>query len=47
MAMATPAEKLAESLDALREIQENGVVAIKTDALSRTSFFQFNGIRNT
>ena len=34
--MATPAEKLAESLDQLRELQEKGIVAIKSDALSRT-----------
>lgn len=34
--MATPSEKLAESLDILRELQENGVVAIKSSAISRT-----------
>jgi hypothetical protein len=34
--MATPAEKLATSLDVLRQLQERGVVAINTDALSRT-----------
>ena len=34
--MATPAEKLAESLSKLRELQEEGVVAIYTDLLSRT-----------
>ena len=34
--MATPAEKLAESLGALRVLQEEGIVAIKTDALTRT-----------
>ncbi|NII29290.1 Fic family protein [Pseudoflavitalea sp. X16] len=33
--MATPAEKLATSLDALKQLQEKGIVAIKTDALSR------------
>ncbi len=35
--MATPAEKLAESLEALKELQDSGVVAIKTDALTRTN----------
>jgi len=35
--MATPAEKLAESLEALRILQEEGIVAIKTDALTRTN----------
>lgn len=34
--MATPAERLADSLDALRELQENGNAAIKTEELSRT-----------
>lgn len=34
--MATPSQKLAESLDILRGLQEKGIVAIKTDALSRT-----------
>ncbi|WP_417358031.1 Fic family protein [Flavobacterium sp.] len=34
--MATPAEKLAESLNKLKDLQDNGVVAIKHDALSRT-----------
>ena len=35
--MATPSEKLATSLDELRELQEKGIVAIRTDALSRTN----------
>lgn len=34
--MATPAEKLAESLSKLKDLQDNGVVAIKYDTLSRT-----------
>jgi fido (protein-threonine AMPylation protein) len=34
--MATPAEKLAESLDKLKELQDKGVVAIKYNTLSRT-----------
>jgi len=34
--MATPAEKLAESLEALRALQEEGIIAIKTDSLTRT-----------
>ena len=34
--MATPSQKLAESLCILRGLQEKGIVAIKTDALSRT-----------
>lgn len=33
--MATPAEKLAESLEALKIIQDQGIVAIKTQYLSR------------
>ena len=33
--MATPGEKLAESLDVLKKLQENGIVAIKTTDLSR------------
>jgi len=33
--MATPQEKLAESLDALRELQDRGVVAIRAADLSR------------
>jgi hypothetical protein len=33
--MATPAEKLAESLEALQAFQEKGMVAIKTDFLTR------------
>jgi hypothetical protein len=35
--MATPAEKLAESLEALQILQNSGMVAIKTDALTRTN----------
>jgi hypothetical protein len=35
--MATPAEKLAESLEALHTVQNSGMVAIKTDALTRTN----------
>jgi Fic/DOC family len=34
--MATPSEKLADSLEKLKELQDDGVVAIKSDALSRT-----------
>lgn len=33
--MATPQEKLAESLDALRQLQDRGVVAIRATELSR------------
>jgi hypothetical protein len=33
--MATPQEKLAESLDALRELQDRGIVAIRAADLSR------------
>jgi hypothetical protein len=36
MNMATPSEKLAESLDLLRELQDKGIVAIKSDNLTRT-----------
>src|SRR5436305_14629934 len=34
--MATPSEKLAESLSALRELQQREIVAIHTSAISRT-----------
>ena len=34
--MATPSEKLAESLGYLKELQDKGIVAIKSGALSRT-----------
>ena len=34
--MTTPAEKLAESLTALKAHQDHGVVAIKSDSLTRT-----------
>jgi hypothetical protein len=34
--MATPSEKLAESLEKLKELQDGEIVAIKTDDLSRT-----------
>src|ERR1022692_218541 len=34
--MATPAEKLAESLNQLKKIQDKGAIAIKASALSRT-----------
>lgn len=34
--MATPSEKLANSLEKLKELQDNGIVAIKADLLSRT-----------
>jgi len=34
--MATPSEKLAESLDVLKQLQDNGIVAIKSSILSRT-----------
>ena len=33
--MATPANKLAEALEALRTLQEQGVVAIKSNSLTR------------
>ena len=33
--MATPGEKLAESLEALKKLQDRGIVAIKTSELSR------------
>ena len=33
--MATPGEKLAESLEVLKKLQENGIVAIKSSELSR------------
>jgi len=35
--MATPAKKLADSLEALQILQNSGMVAIKTDALTRTN----------
>lgn len=35
--MATPAEKLSDSLAQLKELQDQGFVAIKSDALSRTN----------
>lgn len=34
--MATPQEKLAESLEALKALQDDGAVAIRSDSLSRT-----------
>lgn len=34
--MATPQEKLAESLQALKALQDDGVVAIRSDSLTRT-----------
>ena len=34
--MAAPSEKLAESLEALKEFQDNGIVAIRSRDLSRT-----------
>jgi fido (protein-threonine AMPylation protein) len=34
--MATPSEKQAESLEVLKQMQESGIVAIKSDSLSRT-----------
>lgn len=34
--MATPTERLAGSLDELRQLQEDGKVAIQSDELSRT-----------
>lgn len=34
--MATPSEKLANSLEQLKELQDKGTVAIKSDALTRT-----------
>lgn len=34
--MATPSEKLAESLIALRELQQKGIVAVHTSVISRT-----------
>ena len=33
--MATPSEKLAESLEALKELQDRGIIAIKASELSR------------
>ena len=35
--MATPSEKLAEALEALHELQEQGWVAIKSTEISRVS----------
>jgi hypothetical protein len=35
--MAAPSEKLAESLSALKELQDTGIVAIRTSQLSRTN----------
>lgn len=35
--MATPADKLASSLEALQKLQEQGVVAIRSSALTRTN----------
>lgn len=34
--MATPSEKLADSLEKLKELQDSGVIAIKADTISRT-----------
>lgn len=34
--MASPSEKLAESLEALRALQQDGVIAVRSDHLSRT-----------
>ena len=34
--MATPQEKLAESLQALHDLRGRGIVAIRSDDLSRT-----------
>lgn len=34
--MATPSEKLADSLNELKALQEKGIIAIKSDALTRT-----------
>src|SRR5690606_34836510 len=34
--MASPAEKLAESLEVLKELQDRGVVAVRSVDLSRT-----------
>jgi hypothetical protein len=36
MVMAQPSEKLADSLSALKELQDKGIVAIRTSQLSRT-----------
>jgi hypothetical protein len=33
--MATPGEKLADSLHRLKGIQDNGIIAIKSDLLGR------------
>ena len=33
--MATPSEKLAESLEVLKELQDKGIMAIKASELSR------------
>lgn len=34
--MATPSEKLAQSLDVLKKLQDNGIVAIRTSSMTRT-----------
>jgi hypothetical protein len=34
--MATPSEKLADSLDKLKKLPDSGMIAIKANALSRT-----------
>jgi hypothetical protein len=34
--MATPADKLADSLEALHKLQDRGVIAIRSADLSRT-----------
>jgi Fic/DOC family len=34
--MASPSEKLADSLDKLKELQNDGIIAIKADAITRT-----------
>lgn len=34
--MATPSENLAKSLSKLKNLQDKGIVAIKSDMLSRT-----------
>ena len=34
--MVTPSEKLAESLEAMKELQDRGIVAIQSSDLSRT-----------
>ena len=43
--MATPSGKLAESLEVLRQLQTSGMVAIKSNAISRTHRERLNVIK--